>query len=105
MTFAKRLAPFGEPNTRIGVIFFEPQTGIYKREDWESNFYHFRLRNSHPDTHQFTSDWLEENIAKATVGSGGLEYPPGFLEALAQAESKADADFAKHPEFNIPQKL
>ena len=60
---------------------------------------------SHPQTHQYTSDWLEENIAKATVGTNGLEYPQGFLEQLAQAEQQADQDFAKHPDFNIPQKL
>jgi hypothetical protein len=103
--FDKRLNPHANPNDRIGVVFFEPQTGIYKREDWQSNYYHFRLRNSHPQTHQFTSDWLEQNIAQATVTPNGLEYPQGFLEQLAQSEQQADQDFAKHPEFNIPQKL
>ena len=75
---------------QIGMVFFEPQTGIYKRDDWPSNFYHFRLQNGHRQTNQFTVNWLEDNIARATVGSGGLEYPPEFLEQLEQAEKEAE---------------
>lgn len=89
-----------------GVLFFEPQTGIYKPEDWPSNFYHFRL-DARRSWSTMTADWLEANIAKATVGSGGLEYEREFLEELAKFEestSRLDAP-AKRLGINAPQKL
>jgi hypothetical protein len=102
MAFEKRLVPFGGP---ICVVFFELQTGIYKREDWPSSFYHFRLRNSHSATHQYTSDWLDDNIAKATVGATGLVYSDEFLRELHQAEMKADKDFSEYPDLEVPKKI
>jgi len=67
----------------FGMIFFEPQTGLVKDHTWESNFYQHRLRRS-------LESWVFDNIGRATVGSGGLEYPPGFLEEIGKAEAEAD---------------
>lgn len=95
----------------IGMVFFEPQTGLIKRDDWRSNFYHFRLQNGHRPTSQFTINWLQDNIDRATVGSCGLEYPPGFLEELDAAEKAADETIRRFlklsPEdaHRVPQKV
>ena len=95
----------------IGMVFFEPQTGIVKRDDWRSNFYHFRLQNGHRPTSQFTINWLNDAIARSTVGSCGIEYPDGFLAELAAAEESAE-ETIRHflklcPEdrHRIPQKV
>ena len=93
---------------QFAMVFFEPQTGQYERKDWESNFYHFRLRNS--VVGQYTIDWLEENIAKAIIGPNGLQYPPEFYDLLRIAEEDADKTIKKvlrlMPErwCDIPQK-
>lgn len=75
------------------ILFFELQTGIYKNVDWKSNFYHYRL-DSRYSWSVTTDDWLDANIAEATIGSGGLEYKQSFLEKLAAFEkstSRLDA--------------
>jgi hypothetical protein len=67
----------------FNMIFFEPQTGLVKDHPWDSNFYQHRLRRS-------LETWVLDNVDRATVGSGGLEYPPGFLEEVGEAEAEAD---------------
>ena len=95
----------------IGMVFFEPQTGIIKRDDWRSNFYHFRLQNGHRPTSQFTINWLNDNIARATVGNCGLEYPDGFLSELDAAEQAAEETIRRFLKLSpqdrnrVPQKL
>lgn len=86
----------------IQMVFFEPQTGIFKRRSWESNFYQHRLRNSRGKEGK-TIDWIKENIAKATVGSDGLQYPPNFLKEVAAFEARTDKDVERL--LNICNKL
>ncbi len=65
----------------ITALFFEPQTGIIRFHDWESNFYHHRIRKGN-------LGWLEKVVADAVVGSGGLEYPPEVLRKLHTLEQE-----------------
>jgi hypothetical protein len=93
------------------MVFFEPQTGIIKRDDWCSNFYHFRLQNGHKPTGQFTINWLNDAIARSTVGSCGIEYQKEFLAELDAAEKAADETIRQYlrlaPEDRnrVPQKV
>lgn len=65
------------------VVYFEPRTGIIRRDRWESNFYIYRLRNSRvPVDNGKTIPWLEHNVANAKVGDNGLEYPAEFWNQL-----------------------
>ena len=63
----------------IGALFVELQTGITKDHAWDSNFCQFRIRNGH--RHE-----VEQAIAAAKLGSGGLEYPPEFGEDGSMGE-------------------
>lgn len=67
----------------INVLYFEPQTGIIRNHDWESNFYHYRIRQSrHHD--------LEAIVEAALPGPGGLEYGAGALAEIAKMERECD---------------
>ena len=73
------------------VVYFEPRTGIIRRQLWETNFHVYRLRNSRtPIADGYTITWLEENVRQATVGSSGLEYPPEFWQDLQAMEDECD---------------
>jgi hypothetical protein len=76
------------------MVFFEPQTGLIKRQAWASNFYQHRLRNSIEGA-GYTIPWLEENIKKATVTDNGLVYSRDFYTRLKQMEEKANRDIKR----------
>jgi hypothetical protein len=88
------------------VLFFEPQTGIYKDLDWESNFYHFRLDGRYSWSVTM-SQWLDRNIAEAEVGSGGLIYTEQFMTELDDLEQSLDriVKGAEKLGMTCPQKL
>ena len=88
------------------IIFFEAQTGIYKSQDWESDYYHYRLDSQYSWSIR-TSDWLDENILDAHVGACGLVYTAGFLKKLATFEDSTTAldESAKRLGIYAPQKI
>jgi hypothetical protein len=88
------------------IIFFEPQTGIYKDKDWESNYYHYRL-DSRYNWSTMTADWLDQNIARAYVGTIGLVYSPEFMQNLAELEESTNAldEVAWKLDIHPPQKI
>lgn len=71
------------------IMYFEPQTGIYKDHDWESNFKHYRLDSMYSWSISMES-YLDAAIEKATVGPSGLEYSPEFYEFLELEDRKIE---------------
>ena len=60
-------------------FYFIPQTGLAYDKPPRSNFYAFRLLRVHLAE-------VEATIARATVGSGGLEYPLVFIRWLHRVD-------------------